>query len=161
MNAEDVVKKRRVATTRMARSGLMLVVGVSAWAGILMSGMSRPWAMACAAVGGVLAMVVGMVAAGTVYHREMEALASRAGEDVDKVKLDLDKLRAEVVQQQRNFGVSAVAMAKTVADGVAAKIIARHTRNLPAPEHIEAAMRDAQAIVTEEIVAYGETLRKK
>jgi hypothetical protein len=160
--SEEVKKTDwKKVSTRMVRSGTILVAGVAAWAGIWMSGMGRPAAAVCSVAGGLLAMVVGMVAAGVRYHHEMQELAKHAGEEIEKVKGDLDKLTADVAMSKKQFGLSAVVMAKTVADNVAAKIVSQHTARLPNPEHVEAAMRDAHAVVVGEIVAYADVLRSK
>jgi len=135
----------------------LFVVGLSAWAGIAMSGMGRAWALAFSVLGGTMAMAAGMVMAGVKYHDD--ALAAKA--EAERTAEMAAALREEVVKQRRDFGVAAVMMAKTVADNVAVRIIARHIRSLPAPEHRDAALKEAQAMVAEEIASYGDKCREE
>lgn len=165
MSACGLRKRNEV---RVIRIGILAVLVLSAWAGVLSRGMNRPWAAVCSMAGGVLAMTAGMVFAGLKHKAGMEVLLSAAASALtafsgEKVELEAetDALRRDMEKQKREFGILAVAMVKTVADRVAAKIIARHTKNLPSPEHIESAMREASEIVANEIVSYGDSLRKK
>ena len=141
---------------RFVGTAALFVVVLSAWAGIAMSGMERPWALAFSAMGGTMAMFVGMVMAGLKYHDDMLATKAEAERQAKETTERMEDLGRQVVSQRRDFGVAAVMMAKTIADNVAVRIISRHIRSLPAPEHRDAALKEAQAMVAEEIAAYGE-----
>ena len=154
---EETTKMR----VKFMRTGIVVVLALSAWTGVLICGMSRPWAMTVSLIGGLLAMFAGMVIVGVKYHQDFQKLSGLSDEAIESLRGELDVLRKEVARQKREFGIAAVAMTKNVADRVAAKLMARYSKTLPSSEHVESAMREANEIVAGEIVAYGESILRQ
>jgi len=159
--------QRRITAT-LIRVGILVVLIIAAWCGVWMSGMSKLWAVVVSMLGAFLALFVGMVLSGVKYHNDISYIVHRFETQrqgfhgqIDDLQKNVDELKRLSSEERKKFGMLAIMMAKEVADGVASRLLARHARNLHIDEQREAAIREAEEIVTEEIIAYGNRIENK
>ena len=146
---------------KFIRAGIVVTLALSAWAGIWMSGMSKPWAVLFSILGGFLAMVGGMVMAGIKYEDDTAYLSNEHTKHLKSLSDKLEEMEKGRVQDRRDFGMVALEATKTVADKVANRLLARHASHLHVEEQRDAALKEADAIVSEEIMSYGQGLKSK
>jgi len=143
----------------LIRGSVILVVAVSMWVGILISGMSKPWAMIVSLVGGLLSMLVGMVFASVKHDGDMKKFFADYEENKKQMMEYCQKAVEDVARKERKtYGGMAVYMSKVVSDRVASRLIARHAQLLSVEEHREAIFKEADDIVKEEIIAFRDAL---
>ena len=106
-------------------------------------------------------MVGGMVMAGIKYQDDIIHLSNEHTKQIKNFSDKLDELEKGRAQDRRDFGMVALEATKTIADKVANRLLARHASNLHVDEQREAALKEADAIVTEEILSYGQNLKLK
>lgn len=145
---------------KFVRVAAVFVVALSAWSGIWMSGMEKGWAVACSVLGGVMAMLVGAVISGLKYHDDIELLKRLAEERERTYKARMAEMEKVMDRQKRTFEdtvhqfeSSTLGLAKAVGDSVALKMAMKFEKRLPSEEHVESVMRDAEAIIAEEVSA--------
>lgn len=146
---------------RFIRTGIIITIVMSAWFGIWMSGMGRAGALFFSVVGGILSMTAGMVLIGVKYEDDIKRLVEKHVKDLQDLKVELEALEEERAQDRREFGIVALGMSKSVADKVANRLLARHASNLHVEEQREAALKEADSIVAEEILSYGRNPKSK
>jgi hypothetical protein len=123
--------------------------------------MSKAWALVFATLGGFLAMVAGMVLSGIKYQDDILHLTNNHTRELQGLKEKLGELEERRVSDRREFGMVALGMTKAVADKVANRLLARHASHLHVEEQRDAALKEADAIVTEEILSYGQDCKSK
>ena len=160
-NSAEKTHKLSESKSRFIKLGILLTIVLSAWLGAWICGMDRTWAVVISSIGGFLSMVVGMVLAGIKYQDDIIQLAKKHVEELAVLKGRVVEMEEEMSTNRRDFGMSALMMVKTVADKVSTRMIARHASNLHVEEQRDAAIKEADAIVAEEILSYGKEAKSE
>lgn len=152
----DQNKKAKIVVV-FVRGVVVFVLGVSICTGILMSHISSVWAGFCSFLLALISLFIGMVLSGIKYYSDKEMLENKCKElEQNRQKEVSDNL----LNVRKEMAKASVIMTKVVAEKVAGLILARHTRNLPSQEHIDAATKEASEMVRKTIGEYCELLKK-